>query len=93
MVTIFTRPGCEPCKATKKKFTELGIEFNEVTLDEGSLSYVKALGYTSAPVIEVDCGEGATAHWSGYRPDHIQGLYDTLGDENDPGKVLVPERA
>ena len=61
------------------KFDQLGIQFEEILLDSvGAIGYVQSLGYTAAPVVEVDCGDGATAHWAGFRPTCIQELYATL---------------
>ena len=80
IVRIFTKPHCQPCRLTKKSFDRLGVPYEEIGLDSaGAIGYVQTLGYNSAPVIEVDCGDGAMAHWSGYRPDQVQQLYDTMG--------------
>lgn len=76
-VTIYTKPKCPPCSATKKKFDQLGIPHEEVAASEW-VDHLHRLGYTSTPVIEVDLGDGATVHWSGYRPDQIAQLKDTL---------------
>jgi glutaredoxin-like protein NrdH len=77
MVKLYGRPGCQPCRATRRKLQQLGVPFTEVSADM-HLGYLRSLGYASAPVIEVDCGGGATAHWSGYRPDLILELSETL---------------
>lgn len=60
------------------KFDQLGIPFEEVPLDESNLDYVRSLGYTTAPVVEVDFGDGATMSWSGYSPSKIEQLFATL---------------
>lgn len=69
----------------------MGIPYEEVPADE-HLNYLRSLGYSAAPVIEADFGDGATAHWSGYRPSFIEQLYATLADKLVAGKVSVPER-
>jgi hypothetical protein len=56
------------------RFDQLGVSYIERPAHEVDPS----LGYKSAPVIEVDCGSGASWHWSGFRPDHIRRLSETL---------------
>lgn len=77
-VTVYTKEDCQPCRLTKKKFNDLGIPFVETSAVD-AVDHIRGLGYVSAPVIEVDCGEGATVHWSGFRPDLISELRATLG--------------
>jgi glutaredoxin-like protein NrdH len=72
-VTVYTAPGCVQCNATKRALTEAGIEFREVNLhtDTDARDYVlNDLGYSQAPIIEVDGDD----HWFGYRPDRIKAL-------------------
>ena len=42
-------------------------------MDDSARDYVMALGYLQAPVVEVD-GE----HWSGFRPDRIRSLAESV---------------
>ncbi|BCP41413.1 hypothetical protein MINTMi27_15060 [Mycobacterium intracellulare] len=79
-VVVYTRPLCQPCKATKRKMDQLGIPYREVELNDETRRYVTSLGYDQAPVITVDYGEGVTTSWSNYRPDLIQQLKETLSD-------------
>ena len=72
------------------KFDKLGIPYEEVSAVE-EVKYLLSIGYAAAPVVEVDFGEGATAHWAGYRPTFIEQLYATLADELVTGNVSVPE--
>lgn len=92
IVTIYTKPLCQPCKATKRKCDQLGLPYRELPAAEHR-DYLMGLGYLGAPVVEADFGDGATAHWSGYRPDFIRQLYSTLSDKMVAGKVTVPESA
>jgi glutaredoxin-like protein NrdH len=78
VVKVYSRPDCQPCRLTKMRFDKLGIPFTEVDLDDTALAYTRSLGYTSAPVIEVDYGEGVTTSWAGLRPDYIAALAETL---------------
>lgn len=68
-VTLFSKPGCGGCVATKRAFTSKGIVFNEidVTKDENAYDYVtKKLGYAQMPVVETE-----SSHWSGFDPEQI----------------------
>lgn len=71
MITVYSKPACVQCNATKRSLIKLGLDFIEVDLTEDAqaLESVKALGYASAPVVMAN-GE----HWSGYRPDKIKAL-------------------
>ena|ERR1700752_2321926 len=72
-VTLYTKPDCQACRLTKQRLDHHGIPHQviDVTTDPDAFNHVtQNLGYTSAPVI--DAGNGN--HWSGFRPDRIQGL-------------------
>ncbi|GAB3946971.1 glutaredoxin-like protein NrdH [Corynebacterium tapiri] len=68
-ITVYTKPACVQCNATKKALDRAGLEYTmvDVSVDTEARDYVMALGYLQAPVVEVD-GE----HWSGFRPDRIR---------------------
>lgn len=59
-------------------------------MDGSNIGFIRSLGYSAAPVVEADFGEGATAHWAGYRPDFLRQLYDTLSRKPQPGRVTTP---
>ena len=70
-VTVFTKPHCVQCEATKRQLRKLGIDFTQVdvTSDPEALRTVQEAGFKQAPVIMTD-----NASWSGYRPDMIKQL-------------------
>ncbi len=70
-ITVYTKPACVQCNATKKALDREGLEYAlvDISADEEARDYVMALGYVQAPVVEAN-GE----HWSGFRPDRIKGL-------------------
>ena len=74
IVKVFTQRDCQPCRLTKRKLAKVGLPYEEIPLDASNLKYVQDLGYQTAPVVEVDCGDGATVHWSGFRPGMIDAL-------------------
>lgn len=70
MLTIYTKPGCVQCVATKRKASEKGVPHKmvDVTTDESAMETVKSLGYLQVPVVVAPDG----THWSGFRPDLIE---------------------
>ncbi len=70
-VTVYSKPNCVQCNATKRALDKNGLEYVEVDLtqDAQALDTVKALGYQQAPVVFAN-GD----HWSGFRPDKINAL-------------------
>lgn len=72
MVTLYTKPQCPQCDFTKRKLTDLGIPYEvfDITENPFARGFAQALGYKSAPVVVVS----NDVHWSGYRPDRLNGL-------------------
>lgn len=70
-ITVYTKPSCVQCTATKRALAKAGLSYSEVDLtqDAEALEAVKALGYQSAPVVFAD-GD----HWAGFRPDKIKAI-------------------
>ena len=70
-ITVYTKPACVQCNATKKALDRAGLDYNlvDISVDDEARDYVMALGYVQAPAVEAN-GE----HWSGFRPDRIKGL-------------------
>lgn len=69
-LTVYTKPGCFPCRKTVEKFREAGIEprLVDVTQVPAALDYItEELGYSQAPVVVVD----DDFHWSGMNPGCI----------------------
>lgn len=71
MITVYTKPACVQCTATKKALDKAGLEYTmvDISLDDEARDYVMALGHLQAPVVVA--GED---HWSGFRPDRIRAL-------------------
>ena len=70
-VTVFAKPHCVQCNATKRQLTKQGIDFDvvDLTADPSALRKVQEAGFKQAPVVFTD-----DASWSGYRPDLIKQL-------------------
>lgn len=69
MLTVYTKPGCGPCKATIRHMTRHGIPHTvvDITKDKLAEATILGLGYVSAPVVVFD----EYTHWSGFRDDLI----------------------
>ncbi|XOD70423.1 MAG: glutaredoxin-like protein NrdH [Sodalis sp. (in: enterobacteria)] len=70
-ITIYTKPNCVQCRATRRAFDHKGIDYQLVDLlyDKQAMHHVMALGYKQAPVVQTP-----NEHWSGFRPDKINAL-------------------
>ncbi|ATI36350.1 NrdH-redoxin (plasmid) [Rhodococcus sp. H-CA8f] len=70
-ITIYSTPSCTKCNATKKKFDALGLEYQEVMLEDApeALARFKEMGYSTAPVVVA--GEDI---WCDFRLDRINAL-------------------
>ncbi|HAT1146138.1 TPA: glutaredoxin family protein, partial [Corynebacterium striatum] len=64
MLTIYTKPGCHPCRLTIKTANKLGLNYQEKPAKEHT-GYLATLGHASAPVIVDEAGNS----FSGFRPD------------------------
>lgn len=76
-VELYSKPGCQPCKMSKRRFANHGIDFAEmdVTVNDDARDTVLGLGYLSAPVVVVrDENGNVTESWGGYNPDKIDSL-------------------
>lgn len=74
MTSVYVKPGCPPCAATKRHLDKNGIEYQvfDVTVDAVAAETVRALGYSSAPVVVVN----GDWHWTGFRPTELAKLSD-----------------
>ena len=78
-ITVFHQPNCQPCRLTMKMLDKLGATYVSHPLDDGSLEAeqailnAKALGLTSAPIVEVRTESGTLVRTlSGYRPAELR---------------------
>ncbi|MGP9694363.1 glutaredoxin-like protein NrdH [Brachybacterium sp. AOP25-B2-12] len=70
-ITVYSKPLCVQCDATKRALNKAGIAYSvvDITEDAEALATIKGMGYLQAPVVIT--GED---HWSGFRPDKIKAL-------------------
>lgn len=72
MIDVYSRPGCMPCKATKRILDQAGAHYTEhdVTTDDAAAQRVRALGYGGVPVVTVTLPDGID-HWHGHSPEKL----------------------
>ncbi|MBP2384455.1 glutaredoxin-like protein NrdH [Brachybacterium sacelli] len=73
-ITVYSKPHCVQCDATKRALNKAGIAYDviDLTEDADALVTVQSLGYVQAPVVVAD-GD----HWSGFRPAKLKALTST----------------
>jgi glutaredoxin-like protein NrdH len=73
MVTVYTKPSCVQCEATKRMMDKLKIEYStvDISVDTDAFDMIVAKGFKSAPVVMTD-----NDSWSGFNPDKISGLVE-----------------
>jgi glutaredoxin-like protein NrdH len=71
MITVYTKPACVQCDATKRMMDKLKIDYNtvDITLDTEAFDMLISKGFKSAPVVITDDDS-----WAGFNPDKISGL-------------------
>lgn len=72
-ITVYVKPNCGQCDATKRRLDKHGIAYEAVdtTEDDTARHFVTGeLGYLQAPVVVVD----ESIHWSGFRIDALDKL-------------------
>lgn len=79
-VTVYTRPGCRPCKRVLEKLEAADVPYEVVDLSDpafaDALSYItNVLGAKTVPVIITEAGDVYT----GYQPDKLKAICDAYG--------------
>ena len=71
MVTVYTKPACVQCDATKRMMDKLKIEYSvvDITVDTEAFDMIISKGFQSVPVVIAD-----NDSWSGFNPDKISRL-------------------
>lgn len=56
MITVYTKNNCASCTFTKRKLQELGVNYQEINVDENleALEYLMECGFRSLPVVFLD---------------------------------------
>lgn len=85
-ITLWVKPDCSQCEATKRQFDKRGIVYQVKRLDKSPKAVERfiSMGLTSAPIVETD-----DRRWSGFRLNRISSLERHLKTERMRG-VNVP---
>ena len=72
-VTVYTKPACVQCDATKRTLDKLGIAYNtiDITLDAEAFEKIIDMGFKAAPVVITD-----NDAWAGFNPEKLAGLVE-----------------
>lgn len=73
-ITVYSKPNCQPCKATKRWLDKRDIPYTEVdiTTSPKDLEAIQSLGFQEAPVVIVSTGDPeADIMWSGLHVDNL----------------------
>jgi len=72
-ITVYTKPACVQCDATKRLLTKLNLDFStiDITEDSSALQMILDKGFQAAPV--VNAGDD---WWAGFNPEKINGLVE-----------------
>jgi glutaredoxin-like protein NrdH len=70
-VTVYTKPSCVQCDATKRALDKLGVSYDaiDVTSNQDAFDMLVEKGFKAMPV--VNAGD---EWWSGFNPEKINGL-------------------
>ncbi len=71
MTTVYTKPNCVQCDATKRMMDKLGVEYTtiDIAANPEELDKLIQMGYKSAPVVITNDDS-----WAGFQPDKISDL-------------------
>ena len=85
-ITIYSKPNCPQCAATKRAFDRLGAPYTvvDITPDPVALATLQEAGFRQAPVVFVD-----SDFWTGYRPDRIRDVARRLQTVSSASGVLA----
>lgn len=77
---MYGLPNCVQCEQTKKYFVRKFVEFDyvDLTSDSAAYEFVRALGFTQAPVIVI--GEDS---FSGFNPNMLDTIISKYGLDNN----------
>lgn len=72
MITVYSKPNCSMCEATKATLDKYELEYTLIDFmaDPAALDKVISMGYQQAPVVVVE-QDGIESSWSGYEPIKI----------------------
>ena len=75
-LVVYGLPNCVQCEQVKKFLNRMLVEFEYVDLssDSAAYEYVRALGFTQAPVVVI-----GDESFSGFNPDKLNSIISKFG--------------
>jgi glutaredoxin-like protein NrdH len=74
VVTVYTKPACPQCNATKQALDKIGIPYTVEAIDDQILDAAAELDITNAPIVCASVDGVEVTPWGGFRPDRIKAL-------------------
>jgi len=71
MITVYVKPACVQCDATKRHLNKSGIDYEtiDISTNPDALDKILNMGFQAAPVVITDDDS-----WSGFQPDKLDSL-------------------
>lgn len=71
MTTVYVKPACVQCDATKRFLDKAGIDYStiDITQDAEALDKILNMGFQAAPVVVTEDDA-----WSGFNPSKLEEL-------------------
>lgn len=72
IITVYTQPGCMPCRATKRILDAAGAAYTQIDVTENAAAaeQLRAEGHRQMPVVKVTLPDGVDV-WSGHNADKV----------------------
>ncbi|WP_297451703.1 glutaredoxin family protein [uncultured Corynebacterium sp.] len=77
MITVYGKPGCQSCRATRRVLAKQNTPFQYIDLAEHPehMKHIRGLGYTALPVVTVTSPDGDLIdHWAEFRVERIKNI-------------------
>lgn len=74
VVTVYTKPVCPQCTATKAQLDKLGLAYTVEEITDEVREAALALDITSVPIVCASVDGVEVEPWGGFRPDRIKAL-------------------
>lgn len=81
IVTVYTKPVCPQCDATKRALDKLGIPYSAEPITDEILASASELDISSAPIVCASINGVEVPPWGGFRPDRIKALKALVRDQ------------
>jgi glutaredoxin-like protein NrdH len=76
-ITVYSKPGCFECKATKRELDKLNLPYHEIdiTQDNHAAQRLREMSSLKLPRVEVESAHFRDS-WTGHRPSRIEALVE-----------------